>query len=492
MTAPAPALNDLSLEHQVALLPLEEQEAILAEMDLDELVYDWGWSSRPSQRLPMRPDEPGYDWSLAVLLAGRGFGKTLTGAQWIRTLDAEWKTLGRDAGHMRFFMLGRTAGDVRDVMLEGPSGLLSIYPPSERNRVQWIPSRRRVELPNGSVGLCFSSEEPDQLRGPACHVGWADELAAHKQVRLAEGEASAWENLRIAAREGDLPQVLATTTPKRVPVVREILKERAEKPDKVLLRRGRTFDNPHLHQVYKDTLISLYGGTALGRQELEGEVLDTVRGAMTDEPIINRNRLTALPGGIPWIRVIGVDPSVAERPHDECGIVVVYISRTWPVLKRHAFVVDDLSDRMSPTKWSQVVLDAAEQHDATVVVETNQGGNVVSQLLRQTAAAKNRPVPQIRETWSSKAKQVRSEPVGAAYARGRIHHINVLADLESQITSWVQGEAGYSPDRMDALVHACASGLFPESLINGGVGGAAIRTAADQRLEIGWNRSRVG
>ena len=492
MTIPAPPASDLSLEHQVALLPLEEQEQILETMDLDELVYDWGWSARPSQQFPMRPEEPGYDWNLAVMLAGRGYGKTLTGAQWLRKMDAEWRTLGRDDGHLRFCMLGRTAGDVRDVMLEGPSGLLSIYPPSERSRVTWIPSRRRVELPNGSVGLCFSSEEPDQLRGPGFHAGWADELAAHKQVRMAEGDASAWENLRIAVRLGEIPQVLATTTPKRVPVVREILKEKGEKPDKVLLRRGRTFDNPHLHRAYLDTLLSLYGGTALGQQELEGMVLDTVRGAMTDEPVINRFRLATLPVGIPWIKVIGVDPSVAERPHDECGIVVVYISRTWPVLKRHAFVVDDLSDRMSPAQWSEVVLNAAEQHEATVVVETNQGGNVVTQLLRQTAMSKNKPVPQIRETWSSKAKAVRAEPVGAAYSRGRVHHINVLAELESQISSWVQGETGYSPDRQDALVHACASGMFPEALINGGLGGAALRSAANTHLQLELARSRVG
>lgn len=483
---------DLSLEHQVALLPLEEQEAVLETLELDELQYDWGWSARPSQIFPVRPEEPGSDWNLAVALAGRGWGKTLTGAQWVRKMDAEWRTLGRDNSNMRFILLGRTAGDVRDVMLEGPSGLLNIYPPSERGRIVWTPSRRHIELPNGSTGLVFSGEEPDQLRGPAAHIGWCDELAAFKQIRLAEGEASAWENLRIAIRLGQHPQVLATTTPKRVPVVRDILREKAEKPLQVLLRRGRTYDNPKLSGIYMEVLEGLYGGTALGRQELEGEVLDNVVGAMTDEPTINRTRLAGLPDGIPWIRIVGVDPSVAKNPHDECGIVVVYISRTYPVLKRHAFVVDDLSDRMSPDQWADVVLQQAEIHDATVVVETNQGGNVVSQLLRQTAALKNKPVPPIRETFATLSKAVRAEPVGAAYQRGRVHHINVLPDLESQITTYVQGETGYSPDRQDALVHACAAGMFPEALINGGVGGAVLRTAATQQLQLGWGRGLVG
>lgn len=248
------------------------------------------------------------------------------------------------------------------------------------------------------------------------------------------------------------------------------------------MRRGRTFDNKYLSEAYLDVLLGLYGGTALGRQELEGEILDDVAGAMVSEATINAHRVTKLPPGIPWIRLIGVDPSVAERPHDECGIVVVYISQTQPVWKRHAFIIDDLSVRTSPDKWGDIVVKAAHEHGATVVVETNQGGNVVTQMLRQSAHAAGLAVPMIRESWSSKAKAVRAEPVGGAYAKGRIHHVNVLAELESQITSWVATESGYSPDRMDALVHACAGGMFPEALINGIPGTAAIRSAAKQHI----------
>lgn len=484
MTRPA---SDLSLEHQVALLPEDEREQLLSELD-DEaaaaLEWDWHWNGRPSQILPMGPNEPGGDFAIALALAGRGWGKSLAGAQWVRALDANWATLGRDTGRLRIALLARTSADVRDVMLEGPSGLLNIYPPSLRDRVHWTPTRRRVDLPNGAICTCFSAEEPAQLRGPQFMAGWCDELATFRQVRSADDDATAWENLRIAVRLGKRPQILATTTPKRVPVLRSLLAEHARTPSKILLRRGKTRDNRYLSDAYIEVLESLYGGTALGRQELEGEMLDDVAGAMTSEATIERYRLKKLPHGIPWIKVVSVDPSVAERPHDECGIVVLYISRTWPVLKRHAFVVDDLSLRGSPTEWGEIAVRAAHQHDATIIAETNQGANLVFQMLRQSAQELGVAMPPMREVWSSKAKAVRAEPVGGAYARGRVHHINVHADLESQMTSWVYGEAGYSPDRMDAAVQGLASGLFPEAVTSGMPGSTVLRTVVDEHLSL--------
>lgn len=467
-------------------MSLEEQEALLAEFDLTTLPWDWGWNGRPSQLLPMGPPENGSEeWSLAVAMAGRGWGKTLCGAQWIRSLDTAWKTLGRDRGqHMRFFLLGRTAADVRDVMLEGPSGLMNVWPPSLKDKVSWIPSRRRIELPGGAVGLCFSGEEPDQLRGPAAHISWVDELAAFRQVRSIDGEATAWENLRIGTRLGTHPQILATTTPKRVPVVRELMKEAQEKPGRVLLRRGRTIDNTYLSRAYVDVLVSLYGGTTLGAQELEGQILDAVVGAMTTETIINKYRWTHLPEGIQWIKLIGLDPSVAEKPHDECGIIVMYVSKTWPILHRHAWVVDDLSKRCSPDEWSRIVVKAAFEHQATVVAEVNQGGAMVKQVLKMAATELGLPMPPVNPTWSSKSKEARAEPLSAAYAQGRVHHLNVLAELESQETSWVQGESGYSPDRQDGVVQAGSAGLFPEALISGLAGTAAIQSVAKQHLEL--------
>jgi phage terminase large subunit-like protein len=476
-------LLDISQEHRVALLSPEERAEVLDGVDMDDLAYDWLWNGRPSQILPVLPEDGGVDWNMALALAGRGWGKTLCGAQWIRATDAAWSKLGQDTGHLRVALLGRTSADVRDTMLEGPSGLLNVYPPSVRDRVVWTPSRRRVQLPHGGVVTCFSAEEPSQLRGPAFHRAWADEIATYKQVRSPEDDATAWENLRIAVRLGERPQVLATTTPKRVPLVRQLLAEAARSPQKYLVRRGRTYDNKYLSEAYLDVLTGLYGGTSLGRQELEGEMLDDVAGAMTSEAIIEANRVTHLPPNIPWIKLVSVDPSVAERPNDECGIMVVYISRTWPVLKRHAFLVDDLSLRASPTVWAERAVRAAYEHQATIIAETNQGANLVFQMLRMTSNKLGLPMPPMKEVWATKAKAVRAEPVGGAYSQGRVHHVNVLADYESQATSWTAGD-GYSPDRMDAAVQGIASGLFPEALTGGGLGAATLHSVANQHIPI--------
>lgn len=478
----APDLADLSLENRVALMSEAEQDAILAGLDMEELAYDWYWNGRPSQFLPVQEDDPGSDFSVAMVMAGRGFGKTLTGSQWIRQTDTEWAALGQDSAHLRIALLGRTVADVRDVMLEGPSGLLNIWPPSVRDRVIWTPSRRRVDLPSGGHCICYSAEEPDQLRGPAFHRAWADEVAAYKQIKGAD-DATAWENLRFAVRLGSRPQVLATTTPRRVPLMKQLLAEATDPAARILIRRGKTTANKYLSEAYLSVLLARFAGTTLGRQELDGEMLDDVRGAMTSEQVIAAYRVDRLPAGVgQWIKLVGVDPSVSERPQDECGIVVVYVTATYPVEKRQAYVVEDLSVRGSPTVWGDVLVEAATRHGATVIAETNQGGALVKQAIRAAATAADVRPPVVREVWATKAKQVRAAPVGVAYDRGRVHHVNVLAELEDQETSWVAGESGYSPDRMDAVVHALAAGLFPEALIQGTPGSAVVSTAAGLQL----------
>lgn len=468
--------GDLSLEQQVALLPLETQEQVLADLDLNTLPWDWKWTARPSQVLPLEPVGEGADWSAALFNGGRGTGKTRSGNEFVRELDERWHTLGRDPGQqLRICLLGRTAGDVRDTILNGPSGLLNIYPPSQQDEVEWISSQRRVNLPGGGFALCFSAEEPDQLRGPAFHFGWADELAAYKQVK-GQGELDAWTNMRIATRLGLVPQVIATTTPKRVKILREFIAEILANPGKMLMRTGKTTDNVHLSENYLDTLYALYGNTTLGSQELDGEMLDAVQGATADVQTIEDNRVTklpVLPPSVKWARIVAVDPSVAEKPGDECGIVVIYVPLTQPILNRHAYIVDDLSLRGSPTLWGDRVVKAAMKHKAVVVVENNQGGALVKRVIKERAAAHDIAPPKIREVWSSKAKAVRAEPIGAAYQRGRIHHLNTLAELEDQVSSWTPEDKGYSPDRLDALVHGLSAVLFPEGMVGGGVPGSA-------------------
>jgi phage terminase large subunit-like protein len=466
--------GDLSLEQQIALLSEAEQDAILADLDLDDLPWDWGWTARPSQMLPVEPVGEGLDWVMALLNAGRGFGKTRAGTEYIREVDEKWPTLGRDPGQgLRIALLGRTAGDVRDTMLNGPSGLLNIYPPSLQDRVEWISSQRRVNLPGGGFCLCFSAEEPDQLRGPAFHVGWADELAAYKQVK-GQGELDAFANLRMAVRLGVLPQIIATTTPKRVKILRALIEEIKANPGKMLMRNGRTTDNVHLAESYLATLEALYAGTTLGAQELNGEMLDAVQGATADAETIDAWRVDKLPRADQrWARVVAVDPSVAEKPGDECGIVVIYAPLTYPILNRHAFVVEDRSLKGSPTLWGDEVIKAADKHKAVVVIENNQGGGLVRRMLKERAAAANIAPPMIREVWSTKAKAVRAEPIGAAYQRGRVHHVTSHPELEDQLTTWTPEDKGYSPDRLDALVHGLSALLFPDALVKGGVPGAA-------------------
>lgn len=476
---------DLSLEQLCAALPPEEQEEVLSQFDesqLDELAYDWDWMGRPSQILPVRAEDGGNDWSYALALAGRGFGKTLMGSQWIRDVNQKWPTLGRaPAGaKLRIALLGRTAADVRDTLVQGDSGILAVYPPSERDLVTYTPSRRRVDLPNGGMITCFSAEEPDQLRGPQFHIAVADELASHKKV-LGEGDLTAWENLVFGVRLGIVPQILATTTPKRVQVLKDLLKKAAAS-DRYIVRRGRTIDNVHLDASWLEMLLDTYGGTEMGKQELEGQMLENVTGAMASEDLIKSTRVEDLPNLPGWLRFVGLDPSTSDKFRDEAGIIVVYVPRIAPLSKRHAFIVEDNSGQYSPDQWASVAVRTAEKHRATIVAEVNQGGAMVKNSLLQVAKDLDIPAPKIREIWSSKAKAVRAEPVSIAYARGRIHMVGEHELLESELTSWVPGEGGKSPNRLDAMVFGVVAGIFDNTLTTGTPNSVTSRKVTESRL----------
>lgn len=465
--------STLSLEQRVALLSEEEQAILLEGVDLEALMYDWSWGARPQQYL----DPQDETWAVALMLGGRGSGKTRGTTEWVRDFDRCWRGmpqrhgLGSD-GLLRGALLSRTAADVRDTLINGPSGLLHIYPPSEQDLIEWIPSRRLLILPGGGEFLTMSAEEPDQLRGPAFHIGVADELAAYKAKVGADG-LTAWDNLRIATRLGRTPQIVAATTPKRVPVMRKLVAESADPAKRILLRKMRTLDNPYLSGAYLDVLTGLYAGTTLGAQELEGEMLDDVTGAMVKTATVDAFRVNEAPEvyNDHWLRVLAVDPSVADKPNDECGIMFIASQKIMPAHKRHAFVIEDYSLLGSPAAWSEQVVRMADKHKATVVLEGNQGGGMAKLIIEQTAAQLNLPKPMIRMVWATTGKKARSEPVGAAYERGRVHHVNVLPDYESQITEWTE-DSGYSPDRMDAGVWGISACLFPEVLKGGGLPGA--------------------
>lgn len=438
-----------SLMEQIALLPDDERAAVLAGMDMDALMWDWGSWARPEQQPP-----PGIDWNIWLYLAGRGSGKTRSAAEWVRE-----KAKYTNQGQLRFALVARTAADVRDVLVEGESGIMNVSPPSEKPHYE--PSKRRLTWQNGNTATLFTADEPDSLRGPQCHYAWADELAAWRQTPDAAGMTS-WDNLRVAARLGSNPQIIATTTPKRVPLLYSLIKE-ANETGLVVISKGSTFDNAgNLSDAYLQAITGVYGGTRLALQELDGEMLDDVEGALWTIEMIEEARHGMLPPSAP-LRIIGVDPSVSERPGDECGIVVCAATADREMYKRNAWVLEDASILGSPEVWANKVVEMARRWGAPVVAETNQGGALVRNAINSID-----PSVKVLEVHSKYGKQLRAEPVVLAYEQGRVHHIGYLTDLESQMTSWIPGE-GKSPDRVDALVHALTALMIkpPEGFLGG-------------------------
>lgn len=309
---------------------------------------------------------------------------------------------------------------------------------------------------------------------------WGDEIAAWRQPAK-EGELSAWDNLRIATRLGPNPQVLATTTPKRVKVLFDLLEEQKRNP-RIWLTRGSTFDNAgNLAGAYLDAITGVYGGTALAQQELYGEMLEAVDGALwTDETIPHT---LELPPYTPH-RVIGVDPTVAEEPGDECGIVVVSSTADKDLFRRRAWVLEDASIQGSPQVWAQKVVEMHRKWGAPVVAETNQGGALVKNAIHQID-----PSIPVYEVHSKVGKKLRAEPVVLAYQQGRVTHVGQHVDLETQMITWEPENTRKSPDRIDALVHALTALLIqpPKGFWNGPI---RAKGSADRQLNIGGIRNR--
>ena len=438
-----------SIMEKLALLTDEERASVLEGMDPDQILFDWSLWGRPEQQAPTSDD-----WNIWAYIAGRGAGKTRTAAEWVRETAKYTNT-----GQRRFALVARTAADVRDVIVEGESGIINVTPPSERPLYE--PSKRRLTWPNGNTATCFTADEPDSLRGPQFTHAWGDEVAAWRQTPDAAG-MTAFDNLRVGTRLGLNPKIMVTTTPKRVPLLYALMAE-AEKTGKVIITRGSTMDNSgNLSAAYLDAIKGVYEGTRLAQQELYGEMLDQVEGALWTDELIERNRQGALPGGTP-LRCIGVDPSVAENPRDECGIVVVASTGERDLYKRQSWVLEDASILGSPDVWANRVVEMARKWGCPVIAEVNQGGALVRNAINTID-----PNVKVLEVHSKVGKQLRAEPITLAYEQGRVHHIGYLADLESQMMSWIPGE-GKSPDRVDALVHALTALLIkpPTGFVGG-------------------------
>jgi phage terminase large subunit-like protein len=304
------------------------------------------------------------------------------------------------------------------------------------------------------MATLFTADEPDSLRGPQFTHAWGDEVAAWRQTPDAAG-MTAFDNLRVGTRLGLKPKILITTTPKRVPLLYALIAESQKKPGEVIVTKGSTMDNRgNLSDAYMTAIMGVYEGTRLAQQELYGEMLSDVEGALWVPELIDRGRESQLPMGTP-LRVIGVDPSVAENPRDECGIVVCASTGERDLYKRNAWVLEDASIHGSPDVWANKVVQMARKWGAPVVAEVNQGGALVRNAINTID-----PTVKVLEVHSKYGKALRAEPITLAYEQNRVHHVNYMAELESQMISWIPGETSKSPDRVDALVHALTALLI--------------------------------
>lgn len=409
--------------------PTERRDALrgLTARERRELAWHWRLWARAEQLAP-----PG-DWRLWLIMAGRGFGKTRAGAEWVREIASTHP----DA---RIALVGASLGEARAVMIEGESGILAVSPPRRGPRFE--PSLRRLTWPNGAQAVLYSALEPESLRGPQHSHAWCDEIA--KWGNVAGKAEKAWNNLLLGLRLGEMPRLLATTTPRAVSLLRRLLKE-----DGIHLTKGSTYDNAdNLPERFISDVRTAFGKSLLGRQELDGELIEDVPGALWTRGLIEARREFGAPE--PPVRVvIGVDPP-ASANGDACGIIVAGLGPDGV-----ARVLADASvETPSPERWARAVADTAQAWSADrIVAEANQGGAMVESVLR--AADLSLP---IRLVHASKGKVARAEPVAALYEAGRVRHAGVFPELEDELCGLTIGGGyegpGRSPDRADALVWA--------------------------------------
>ncbi|WP_310476899.1 terminase large subunit domain-containing protein [Sandarakinorhabdus sp.] len=409
-------------------LPPDRQRQVVRRYGEDDLLAKLlgEGSLRAAQRAPAG------DWGMWVILAGRGFGKTHAGAEWVHAHAAGIRP-------RRIALVAPTLDAARAVMVEGESGLLARLPPGEQ--LTWQASAKRLRWSNGSEARIYSGAEPDALRGGQFDYAWGDEFA-----HWAGGEDMLM-NLRMATRLGPAPQIMLTTTPLPLAWLKSLIAE----PD-VVVTRGATSDNAtNLPKTYVARLEKRFGGTATGRQEMAGEIVDDLEGSLWTRALIDRQRVTAPPHGARV--VVGVDPPAGGGT---CGIVVTALGQDG-----HAYVLDDASvSAQRPEQWARAVVKAADRWQADrVIAEVNQGGEMVIAMLKSVDAAL--PVTAVR---ASRGKVARAEPVAALYGEGRVFHAGVFPALEDQLCGLlVDGRyagPGTSPDRADACVWALTALLL--------------------------------
>jgi phage terminase large subunit-like protein len=419
-------MKHIAVEALAELTDEELRRAVGAMADADALAFDASWPDWAHDG-QMAPEAPWRTW---MVLAGRGFGKTRAGAEWV-------SAFARDHPDAAIALVAATAEEARNVMVEGPSGLLSVARFEEREAMVWEPTRRRLVFASGARAFVYSAANPESLRGPEHHIAWCDELA---KWRFAE---AAWNNLTLGLRLGERPRALVTTTPRGIPALKAILAA-----PRTATSGGATWANPHNGEDFLDGAIAAHGGTRFGRQELEGVLLDDVEGALWTRELMESSRSGTSIGELRRM-VIGVDPP-ASAAGDACGIVVCGLGADGI-----GYVLADLSVAgLSPEGWALKVAAAAEAWGAhRVVAEKNNGGEMVATVLR--GAGVGLPVTLVH---ASDGKAARAEPVAVLFESGKAKLAGRFPELEEELAGLTYGRGyqgpGRSPDRADAMVWA--------------------------------------
>lgn len=425
----------------LASLPEQERTKILAgltEEQAKSLLWDWKVWARPNQLAPKG------DWLTWLVLAGRGFGKTRCGVEWVRSITTGSTPL-TGGTYGRIALVAETAADARDVLVEGESGLLAVHPKDFRPTYE--PSKRRLTWPNGAVATLYNATEPDQLRGPQHDAALCDELAKWRYAQ------ETWDMLQFGLRLGDNPKQVVTTTPRPIPLLKQLIAASS-----TVVTSGSTLDNrANLAASFLKSIVEKYEGTRLGRQELSAEILDDVPDALWTRAALDRDRRK--PDQVPPLRrvVVAIDPAAKKNEIVEegaaTGIVVAGIGDDG-----RGYVLEDATCRESPNGWARKAIACFDKFEGDCIVgEINNGGDMVAATVRVV-----RPTIPFREVTATRGKWVRAEPIAALYEQGRVSHVGTFAALEDEMVNFgpngMVGEA--SPDRVDALVWALTE-LFP-------------------------------
>ena len=398
-----------------SLRPETKQE--LSQL-LIEVQYRWSLNARPSQLIPEG------DWTVWLIKTGRGWGKTRTGAETVRI----WK---ETMPIIHFF--GATSGDARDIMIEGPAGILATSPPWDKPK--YSSSLRKVTWNNGAYALIFTADEPERARGPQCYGAWCDELAAWRYAQ------DTWDNMMMGLRMGDNPRVIVTTTPRPTKLIKELVKA-----EYTHVTSGTTYENAdNLPDAFFNTILSKYEGTRLGRQELMAEILEDIEGALWKMNLIESARVKTYPE---LVRVaVAIDPAVTStKESDETGIIAGGMAADGQI-----YIIEDLSGIHTPQTWAAKAIGLYDRLRADRIIgEANNGGDLIETVLRSI----DRNVS-YQKVNASRGKIRRAEPIEALYEQGRVHHVGVFPKLEDQMTTYTGDPKDDSPDHMDALVWLC-------------------------------------